>query len=429
MEMMKPLRICLVSYEYPPEGTGGIAAYVYQLAYGLAEAGHDVSVIAGPASGDKQEIGDESSSLSPPGSSRSVHLYRVDNRRFPLPPPVRRRGGGLWNMLERSWTVDRTIARLERAQGAFDVVEMPNWGSEALFCSLHPRAALVVRLSTPLAQVNQLRKNPSTRLGIRLVYFLEALPARRADCIIAHSGFIANCCAELYRIPITLPVLIPLGIPVPPSPPVKRTTDDQTVTILYVGRLERRKGVDRLLQAIPQVICAAPQCKFVIAGADTGDAPHGGSYQDYFDSFAPPAAREATTFLGHVEEGALSQLYADCDIFVAPSLSESFGLIYLEAMVHAKPVVAFRTGAVSEVVKDNETGILAELDNVPELAASLIRLAEDAEMRQKMGRRGYERARAKFSVQRMVEETVACYRKVVASDQRPVKSLATGSEK
>ena len=111
---MKPLRICLVSYEYPPEGTGGIAAYVYQLAYGLAEAGHDVSVIAGPASGDKQEIGNESSSLSPPGSSRSAHLYRVENRRFPLPPPVRRRGGGLWNMLERSWTVDRTIARLER---------------------------------------------------------------------------------------------------------------------------------------------------------------------------------------------------------------------------------------------------------------------------------------------------------------------------
>ena len=392
----------------------GIAAYVYQLAYGLAEAGHDVSVIAGPASGDKQEIGNESSSLSPPGSSLPVHLYRVDNRRFPLPPPVRRRGGGLWNMLERSWTVDRTIARLERTEGAFDVVEMPNWGAEGLFYSLHPRAPLVVRLSTPLAQVVQLRKNPSARLGIRLVYFLEAFPARRADCIIAHSGFIANCCAELYSIPITLPVLIPLGIPVPPSPPVKRIADEKAVTILYVGRLERRKGIDRLLQAIPQVICNAPHCKFVIAGADIGDAPQGGSYRDYLASFAPPAAREATTFLGHVDEETLSRLYAECDVFVSPSPFESFGLTFVEAMIHAKPVVAFRAAAVPEVVAHDETGILVELDNIPALANALIGLAESAEMRQEMGIRGYERARARFSVKRMVEETVACYRKVVA---------------
>ena len=412
---MKPMRICLVSAEYPPEGTGGIAAYVYRLAQGLAEAGHDVSVIAGPASGDKQEIGNESISLSPPGSSLPVHLYRVDNRRFPLPPPVRRKGGGLWNMLERSWTVDRTIARLERTEGAFDVVEMPNWGAEGLFYSLHPRAPLIVRLSTPLAQVVQLRKNPSTRLGIRLVYFLEALPARRAACIIANSRFNAHCCSELYRLPISKSVLIPHGIPVAPSPPVKRKADDKAVTFLYVGRLERRKGIDLLLQAIPQVVLNSPHCKFVIAGADTGDAPHGGSYQDYFDSFAPPAAREATTFLGHVEEGALSQLYADCDIFAAPSLSESFGLIYLEAMVHAKPVVAFQAGAAPEIVAHNATGILIELGNITELANALTRLAGDAEMRQELGRRGYERARAKFSVQRMVEETVACYHRVRAA--------------
>ena len=128
-----------------------------------------------------------------------------------------------------------------------------------------------------------------------------------------------------------------------------------------------------------------------------------------------PRRREATTFLGYVEEGALSQLYADCDIFAAPSLSESFGLIYLEAMVHAKPVVAFQAGAAPEIVAHNATGILVELGNITELANALTRLAGDAEMRRKMGRRGYERARAKFSVTRMVEETVACYRRVRAT--------------
>ena len=294
------------------------------------------------------------------------------NQELWLPAPVRRKGLGLWKTLERSFAVDRAIARLERTQGPFDVVEMPNWGAEALCYCLHPRAPLVVRLSTPLAEFIRLRKYPPPRFGVRLLYYMEALPARRADCIIANSQFIANCCANLYRIPITKSMLIQHGLPVPPSPPVKRIADEKAVTILYVGRLERRKGIDRLLQAIPQVICNAPHCKFVIAGADIGDAPQGGSYRDYLASLAPPAAREATTFLGHVDEETLSRLYAECDVFVSPSPFESFGLTFVEAMIHAKPVVAFRAAAVPEVVAHNETGILVELDNIPELANALI---------------------------------------------------------
>ena len=393
------MRVCLVSEQYPPAGTGGIAAYVYQLAHGLAAEGHDVSVIAG--------LAPQRPEFAP--SSNGLNLYRVRSPEFWLPPPLRRKGLGIWKTIERSFAVDRAIARLERTQGPFDIVEMPNWGAEALCYCLHPRAPLVIRLSTPLAQVNRLRKNVSNRLGLRLLCYLEALPARRAACMIAHSESIAGFCADLYRVPDAKPQLIRLGIPIPPAPPEKRTTE---FTILYVGRLERRKGIDHLLQAIPEVMRAAPHCRFVIAGADTGAAPHGSSYLDYFAAIVAPEAREATTFLGYVDDGALSQLYADCDVFVAPSLSESFGLIYLEAMAHAKPVVAFHAGAAPEIVAHGETGLLAELDNVPQLADALITLAQDAPMRQQMGRRGHARARQNFSQQRMVEETVACYRQI-----------------
>ena len=82
-----------------------------------------------------------------------------------------------------------------------------------------------------------------------------------------------------------------------------------------LGRLEKRKGIDRLLHAIPQVIRETPFCKFVIAGDDIGEAPQGKSYRDYFEGFASAAALESTTFLGYVEERELSKLYADCDIF------------------------------------------------------------------------------------------------------------------
>ena len=408
---MKPLRICLVSKEYTPEGSGGIANYVHLLAHGLVEEGHDVTVIAGPA---------DNGSMTPSNSTApyAPELHRVENCRLALPPPIRRKARGIWRELERSWAVDRKIARLEHEQGPFDVVEMPNWGAEGLCYSFHQRAPLVIRLSTPLAQVSLLKEGRSDRMGLRLACFLEAVPARRAAHIIANSRFIAQYCTNLYGVEKTKPEVIPLGIPVPISQPVERQAKEGKVTVLYVGRLEKRKGIDRLLHAIPQVIRETPFCKFVIAGDDIGEAPQGKSYRDYFESFASAAARESTTFLGYVEERELSKLYADCDIFAAPSQSESFGLIYLEAMAHAKPVVAFHTGGVPEVVANDETGILVELDNISALVQALVRLIQDKELRQKMGRCGYERVRKSFPAKRMVAETVACYRRVISGESK-----------
>ncbi len=310
--------------------------------------------------------------------------------------------------------MDREIARLERSQGPFDVVEMPNWGSESLIYSFHPRAPLEVRLSTPLAQVDHLRRDLPPRPGMRLLCYLEALSVRRAACLIAHSEFIANACSQLYRIPATKPHLIPLGLPIPASRPAQRVGEDDGVTILYVGRLEKRKGIDHLLHAIPEVILCAPLSKFVIAGADSGDAPNSGSYRDYFATFASSQALAATTFLGHVDGSALCKLYSDCDLFVAPSLTESFGLIFLEAMAHAKPIVAFHTGAVPEVVAQGETGILAGPGNASDLATALIRLANDTQLRHQMGRCGHMRALSNFTLDRMVEKTAACYGSVAA---------------
>ena len=400
------MRICLVSREYPPEGTGGIAAYVYTLAHGLTEAGHEVTVIAGTAG-----AREAAKSTAPCSSPR---VYRVATRqRLPLPAKVR----GLWGLLEHSWIVDRTIAHLERTQGPFDVVEMPNWGAEALIYSFHPRAPLVVRLSTPLAVVHQLTGISPTKVGFRILTYLEGLPVRRAHCIIANSRFTANYCADLYGFPVGKTKVIPHGIKAAALVSETPTSQDTTVTVLFVGRLEPRKGIDYLLQAIPQVVGSVPHVRFVIAGRDIGTAPRGASYQEYFASFATPEAIKATTFLGHVDDRSLAQLYAACDIFVAPSLFESFGLIYIEAMVHAKPVVAFRAAAIPEVVEHGETGLLAALKDVPSLANALTTLAQDGELRRDMGRRGYERAITKFSAQGMVEATLACYQQLQKTAQ------------
>ena len=438
---MKPLRICLVSKEYPPEGKGGIATYTRLLAHGLAAAGNDVSVITairdqGSNRFSKRTVGRfpqenaAGSSFTDPQLPSSpvlgpVSLYKVPNHRLPLPKVLKQRPRGLWDELERSLAVDKAIARLERTVGRLDVVEMPNSGPEAFFYSFHPRAPLVMRLSTPMALTNHLKFRPSTRLGFRLHCLLEALTARRADSYIAHSSFNAASCASQYRLPVTDMRVIHLGTAAPPHLPTKRIGDDNSVGVLYVGRLQSRKGIHLLLQAILLVAEKMPHVKFIIAGLDSGDAPRlpgapphgsqGRTYQDYFANIATPSALKATTFLGYVEEESLVQLYADCDILVAPSLFESFGLMYAEAMAHAKPVVAFHTGAAPEVVVHNETGILVEPNDVTELANALIDLAKSRELRQDLGRRGYQRVCTDFSVQRMVDATEAHYRQVIAA--------------
>ena len=438
---MKPLRICLVSKEYPPEGKGGIATYTRLLAHGLAATGNDVTVIAAyTGQGNDRLSNKDSGYFSPNNATDSkiadprlpssqepapVTLCRVPNHRLPLPAILKRRPRGLGDELERSRAVDKAIARLERTEGRFDVVEMPNSGPEAFFYSLHPRAPLVMRLSTPMALTNHLKFRPSTRLGFRLHCLLEALTARRADSYIAHSSFNAASCASQYRLPVTDMRVIHLGTAAPPHLPTKRIGDDNSVGVLYVGRLQSRKGIHLLLQAILLVAEKMPHVKFIIAGLDSGDAPRlpgapphgsqGRTYQDYFANIATPSALKATTFLGYVEEESLVQLYADCDILVAPSLFESFGLMYAEAMAYAKPVVAFHTGAAPEVVVHNETGILVEPNDVTELANALIDLAKSRELRQDLGRRGYQRVCTDFSVQRMVDATEAHYRQVIAA--------------
>jgi glycosyltransferase involved in cell wall biosynthesis len=122
---------------------------------------------------------------------------------------------------------------------------------------------------------------------------------------------------------------------------------------------------------------------------------------------------ETVRFLGFVRE--IREFMGACDVLAFPSqpaFGEGFGLAALEGMAAGRPIVATATCSLPEVVASGESGLLVDPENSDELAAALVRLAADSHLRAEMGREAHRRARDVFSLEAMVQRTIAVYDEV-----------------
>ena len=179
-------------------------------------------------------------------------------------------------------------------------------------------------------------------------------------------------------------------------------TSGSGVRILFVGRLEARKGIAELLDVLPGVLAQYPEAAIDIVGDDTIINAAGNTYRAQFEARSiPDKIRERIVFHGRQSEEALRGYYAACDVFVAPSHYESFGLVFVEAMMFGKPVIGCRAGGMQEIIVEGETGLLAEAADRDSLTACLSRLISDASLRERFGRAGRERYERQFAVDAM----------------------------
>ena len=178
--------------------------------------------------------------------------------------------------------------------------------------------------------------------------------------------------------------------------------------VLYLGRLAPYKGVHFLIQAIPDVLKELPETKFLISGAMRYDAA------DLGQLIKRLKVGHAITFTRYVPDEDVPKLYACCDIFCYPSLWEGFGLTPAEAQACGKPVVAFNTCALPEVVENNKTGLLVEPRNVEALAEALVSLLSDDNRRWRMGLEARKMVLDMFSWDKAAEETLQIYREAIS---------------
>jgi glycosyltransferase involved in cell wall biosynthesis len=172
-----------------------------------------------------------------------------------------------------------------------------------------------------------------------------------------------------------------------------------TKRLLSVCRLEQNeqyKGIDLVLRALPEVVSRIPEVSYVVVGDGSDLARHKKLASDL-------GVSEHVEFAGNVSEETLRAYYRDSDIFIMPSAAEGFGFVFLEAMYHAKPVVAANSGATPEVVRDGETGLLVDYGNVEQLGQAITSLCLDPELRKRLGAAGQRRLQTQFSFEQFRE--------------------------
>ena len=169
--------------------------------------------------------------------------------------------------------------------------------------------------------------------------------------------------------------------------------------VLSVGRLVERKGQDMVIRALNAVADEVPTVHYAIGGS----GPHRQVLEQLAES---EGVAERIEFLGFVDDSELASRYAAADLVAMVSREiaeegevEGFGIVYLEANAVGTAVLAGRSGGVEDAVVDGHSGILVDPENPAEVAAALVRLLQDDDLRRRLGAEGRSRVREKFNRQ------------------------------
>ena len=334
--------------------SGAVAGHISQLAHQFIAQGHRVKILA---------------PYSPSAAQQAEEGVVSLGRPVPLPS-----GGSIARVSLSVWLLPRIRRLLE--QERFDVIHLHEPLAPVLpACVLH--CSKTVNVGTFHAY------HGNTRL-YRLSHLFLKRWFNKLDGRIAVSPpalqFISRFFPADYRI-------IPNGVDVnhfsPDAPPLPEFQDGKT-NILFLGRLEKRKGLRYLLEAYSKLKWNFPNTRLIVVGPGNPDKL---SYR----IISERNLQDDVVFTGAVSYRMLSRYYRTADIFCAPNIGkESFGIVLLEAMASARPIVASRIEGFSSVLTHGQQALLVPPRNGDALADALALLIQNPDLREQMSARGRE---------------------------------------
>ena len=180
--------------------------------------------------------------------------------------------------------------------------------------------------------------------------------------------------------------------------------------VLFVGMLIKQKNMPNLLKASKLVLNNHPKTLFAIIG----DGPE----KDYLSRLCRELdIAQYVRFLGLVSYDNLPEYYAACDLFVLPSWFEGLAKVLMEAAYAQKPIVATNVSGANDIIIDNETGYIVEVDNPQQLADRIEKLLENPDKAITMGAQGYKHAINYCDFPKNLEKRITAWKGMLAVDE------------
>jgi glycogen synthase len=372
------MRIAYISYEYPPDSSnGGIATYAAQAARMMARRGHEVEVFA---SSPRRFGRFESNGIV------EHWIQETNGQQFGI--------------------VAGHVFAARHAEEPFDVLEGPEYNADARKAvELRPTVPLVVKMHTPSLMIERLNAPTDARVffnniyrnfrglaaslikrkPIQPFYFVpprlheaknwdrvEAMHARAADIVAPpcqdlcdHAKVVWNVSEDAIRLaphPFT-----------PPKDFLELQPKAEGLTVGFVGRLEKRKGIETLVAAVPLVLNAVPEAKFRFIGAPLNHPASEIPYDEWI-RLRLPKYTDRLEFPGKFPLERMGEAYDSLDICVFPSLWENFPNVCLEAMSAGRAIIASSAGGMAEMLDGGRVGRLMASGDSVSLAREIISL-------------------------------------------------------
>jgi glycosyltransferase involved in cell wall biosynthesis len=198
--------------------------------------------------------------------------------------------------------------------------------------------------------------------------------------------------------------VLPLFTRLPPMEDIE--SDSSENIVLFVGLIHPVKGADKLIKALALV-------KSEFRAHLIGEGPN---LEQYRRLAADEGIGDRINFARWVEHDKISQYYAEASVVAVPSWwTEAFGIVGIEAMAHATPVVAFETGGISDWLDDGVTGFLVQRGDIDTLAAKIDALLSDKALASEMGQNAREAAEKKFNREDYLPKLIGVYERVLSS--------------
>ncbi len=371
----RTLRAAFLTPVWPPDSAAnGIVTYVDEITEALRRLGHAPQVIASRYNGAK--CPPEVNALE--SQKRSLIARIHDGLTFRIDPfmALRQRYGRALVRTARHAIATRGVELLEMEE-TFGLVQLVR---------SHLAIPIVIRLHGPHFANGLALGLPQNALFYQRV-FHEGIGIEQADAVSAPSRDVLERTRAYYGLKLSRAVIIPNACPIVPSESRWSIQRTDMSRLLFVGRFNRHKGGDLVIDAFRRVAQRARGVRLWFVGPDEGMTDEQGRHwtlKKYIAERAPDVAGRID-WLGRQPGSLIAELRRKAYVTVVGSRYENFPMVVLEAMAFGSPLVATRTGGIVEIVEDGVNGILVDPGNCEELAACILSLLEAPELAMKLG--------------------------------------------